>query len=310
MPSSVAFLFPGQGSQSVGMGKALATEFALARATFAEADEVLGFGLTKLCFEGPLDDLTLTANTQPALLTTSTALARVINAELGLSPSWVAGHSLGEFSALVAADALGFADALRLVRERGLAMQDAVPPGMGSMAAILGLEAEDVEGVCRQAAQGQVVSPANLNGGGQVVIAGHRDAVERAAGLAKQRGAKRVLPLAVSAPFHCALMAPAAQRLERALTAVEVSAPRCPVITNVEAKANLDPLRVKELLVRQVVSPVRWQESGEELARLGCTTAIEVGAGKVLSGLLKRIAPSIRSLGGEDLDGLRELAAA
>ncbi len=292
------------------MGKALATEFPLARATFTEAEEVLGFGLTRLCFEGPLEELTLTANTQPALLATSTAMARVIQSEVGLSPAWVAGHSLGEFSALVAAEALRFADGLRLVRERGLAMQEAVPSGVGSMAAILGLEASDLEAVCREAAQGQVVSPANFNGGGQIVIAGHRQAVERASELAKQRGAKRVLPLAVSAPFHCALMAPAARRLERALANVEVSSPRCPVITNVEAKANLDPLRVKELLVRQVVSPVRWQESGEELARLGCTTAVEAGAGKVLSGLLKRIAPAIRCIAGEDLNSVRELAAA
>lgn len=310
MPSSVAFLFPGQGSQAAGMGKALATQFAAARATFAEADDVLGFGLSELCFEGPLEELTLTANTQPALLTTSTAMARVIQSEVGLFPAWVAGHSLGEFSALVAAHALSFADGLRLVRERGLAMQESVAPGVGSMAAILGLEAADVEAVCREAAQGQVVSPANFNGGGQVVIAGHRQAVERASELAKQRGAKRVLPLAVSAPFHCALMAPAAQRLERALANVEVSSPRCPVITNVEAKANVDPKRVKDLLVRQVVSPVRWQECGEELARLGCTAAVEVGAGKVLSGLLKRIAPSIRCIAGEDLGAVRELAAA
>ena len=309
MPPPVAFLFPGQGSQAVGMGKTLAAQFGVAQEVFREADDVLGFSLSKLCFEGPLDELTLTANTQPALLTTSWAMVRVIEGELGLHPSWVAGHSLGEFSALVAAGALRFADAVRVVRERGTAMQDAVPAGVGSMAAVLGLEAPEVDALCREAAGALVVSAANLNGAGQVVIAGHREAVERATTLAKERGAKRVVPLAVSAPFHCVLMEPAARRLQQALADVPVSAPRIPVITNVEAKPNMDAGRIKELLVRQVVSPVRWQESVEELARLGCTTAVEAGPGKTLSALVKRIAASMRCVAAEDLDAVRELVA-
>jgi len=307
MPIPVAFLFPGQGSQAVGMGKDLAAQFPVAREVFAQADEVLGFSLTQLCFEGPLEALTLTTNTQPALLTTSWAMTRVLETELGVQPAWVAGHSVGEISALVAAGALRFADALLLVRERGRAMQDAVAPGVGSMAAILGLDAASVDSVCREAAAGQVVSAANLNGGGQIVIAGHREAVERASNLARERGAKRALPLSVSAPFHCALMEPAARRLQAALADITVSAPRCAVITNVEATANLDAGRVKDLLVRQVVSPVRWQESIEELARLGCTAAIESGAGKVLTGLVKRIAPALRCVAGDDLPAVRDL---
>jgi len=310
MPAPLAFLFPGQGSQAVGMGKELCARSATARAVFAEADDVLHFGLSRLCFDGPLDALTLTANAQPALLTMSWAMTRVLDEELGVRPSWAAGHSLGEFSALVAAGALRFADALQVVRERGRAMQEAVPPGVGSMAAVMGLEPAVVEEICQAAAEGQVVSPANLNGGGQVVIAGHRDAVERAGALAKARGAKRVVPLTVSAPFHCALMAPAAERLRAVLEPIEISPLRCPVISNVDAQANSDAARVKDLLVRQVVSPVRWQACVAELVRRGCTAAIEVGCGKVLSGLVKRIAPAIRCVAGDDADGLRGLVAA
>jgi len=289
------------------MGRDLCARFAAAREVFAEADDILGFPLSALCFEGLLEELTLTVNTQPALLTASRALARVIETEFHLSPSWAAGHSVGEFSALVVAGALSFPDALRLVRERGRAMQAAVAPGIGSMAAVLGLDLASITAICQQAAAGQVVSPANLNGAGQVVIAGHREAVERAATLAKNHGAKRVMPLAVSAPFHCALMAPAADCLRKALEPVTVSPLRCPVITNVEARACTDAARVKELLVRQVVSPVRWQECIEELARLGCRHAIEVGPGRVLSGLARRIAPDIRCVAGEDLDAVQEL---
>lgn len=309
MTATLAFLFPGQGSQAVGMGKDLCARFAAAREVFAEADDVLRAPLSRLCFEGPLEELTLTANTQPALLTVSWALTRVLASELHLSPSWAAGHSLGEFSALVAAGALAFPDALRVVRERGQAMQAAVAPGVGSMAAVLGLDLASIQAICAQAADGQVVSPANLNGGGQIVIAGHREAVERAAALAKERGAKRVLALSVSAPFHCALMAPAAARLQRALEPVAISPLRCPIITNVDARVCTDSGRVKEMLVRQVVSPVRWQECMEELARLGCRAAIEVGPGRVLSGLARRIAPGIRCVAGEDLDAVRELLA-
>lgn len=309
MTAALAFLFPGQGSQAVGMGEDLCARFAAAREVFAEADDVLRAPLSRLCFEGPLEELTLTANTQPALLTVSWALTRVLASELHLSPSWAAGHSLGEFSALVAAGALAFPDALRVVRERGEAMQAAVAPGVGSMAAVLGLDLASIQAICAQAADGQVVSPANLNGGGQIVIAGHREAVERAAALAKERGAKRVLALSVSAPFHCALMAPAAARLQRALEPVAISPLRCPIITNVDARVCTDSGRVKEMLVRQVVSPVRWQECMEELARLGCRAAIEVGPGRVLSGLARRIAPGIRCVAGEDLDAVRELLA-
>jgi [acyl-carrier-protein] S-malonyltransferase len=307
MVSPLAFLFPGQGSQAVGMGKDLCERFAVAREIFAEADDILRLPLSTLCFEGPLEELTLTVNTQPALLTVSCALTRVLETEFHLSASWAAGHSLGEFSALVAAGALAFAEALRLVRERGRAMQAAVAPGVGSMAAVVGLDLASIVAICQQAAAGQVVSPANLNGGGQIVIAGHREAVERAATLAKNNGAKRVIPLAVSAPFHCPLMAPAAEDLRKALEPVTVSPLRYPVITNVEARACADAGRVKELLVRQVVSPVRWQECIEELARLGCRLAIEVGPGRVLSGLTRRIAPDVRCVAGEDLQVIAKL---
>lgn len=310
MGAPLAFLFPGQGSQAVGMGKDLCSRFPVARQVFAEADQVLGCALSELCFNGPIEELTLTANTQPALLATSYALTRVLREELAIEPAWAAGHSLGEFSALVAAGALSFPAALRLVRERGLAMQEAVAPGVGSMAAILGLDPNQVAAVCHEAAGGQVVTAANLNGGGQIVIAGHREAVERAAALAKARGAKRVVPLAVSAPFHCALMHPAADRLARVLDAVTVAPLQFPVITNVEATACTDPGRVKALLVRQVVSPVRWEECVAELARLGCTAAIEVGPGRVLTGLVKRIAPQIVCTPTDDLEAVRALAGA
>jgi [acyl-carrier-protein] S-malonyltransferase len=307
MTTPLAFLYPGQGSQSVGMGRELCGQFAVARSVFEEADEVLQLSLSRLCFEGPAEELTLTENTQPALVTVSWALTRVLFEEIGLRPAWAAGHSLGEFSALVAAGALSFGNALRVVRERGRAMQQAVPPGVGSMAALLGLELETVESICREAAQGDIVSPANLNGGGQIVIAGHKGAVERAIEIAKRRGAKRALLLNVSAPFHCALMQPAADHLRQILQDVHIGDFDFPVVSNVEAKPNRDAQRVKELLVRQVVSPVRWQESVQHLASAGCTTALEVGPGKVLSGLGKRIAPSIHFTPGEDIEQARML---
>jgi [acyl-carrier-protein] S-malonyltransferase len=257
--AGLAFLFPGQGSQKVGMGRALHDARPEARAVFDEADAALGFSLSKLCFEGPEADLTLTANAQPAILTTSIAALRVLEAETGLRPSVVAGHSLGEYSALVAAGALGLADAVRLVNLRGKFMQEAVPAGVGGMAAIMGLDAAGVAAACAESAQGEVVSPANLNGGGQIVIAGHKAAVERACAAAKARGAKLAKMLAVSAPFHCSLMQPAADRLAAELSRVRFSAPRVPVVTNVEAAPNQDAGRIADLLTRQVTGSVRWE---------------------------------------------------
>jgi [acyl-carrier-protein] S-malonyltransferase len=304
-----AFLFPGQGSQKVGMGRALCEAFPAAKAVYDEADAALGFSLSKLCWEGPEADLTLTAHAQPAILTTSVAALRVLTAETGLVADVVAGHSLGEFSALVAAGALRFADAVKIVHLRGKYMQEAVPAGTGAMAAVLGLGAAEIEAACAQVREelGQVVSPANLNGGGQVVIAGAKAAVERAAEVLKSKGAKRVVPLAVSAPFHCALMQPAAVQLEKALAAIEVAAPRVPVITNVEAAPNQDPARVRQLLVEQVTAPVRWEESISRMAAMGVSAAVEVGAGNVLAGLVKRIAPGIEVRGAGDPDAIRSL---
>ncbi len=248
------------------MGRALHDADAGVRALFAEADAVLGYPLSKICFEGPEEELTSTANAQPAILTVSIAALGFLRARTAVTPTAVAGHSLGEYSALVAAGALRFADAVRLVHLRGKFMQEAVPAGVGAMAAILGLGADEVAAACREAAGAEVVSPANLNGGGQVVIAGHKAAVERACAAAKARGAKRAMPLAVSAPFHCALMQPAADRLAAELGRIEIAAPEVPVVTNVDAAPNQDPARVRDLLTRQVTAPVRWEESVECLA--------------------------------------------
>lgn len=308
--SRVAFVFPGQGSQYVGMGKELCGQFPAAKETFAEADDALGFRLSDLCFSGPEADLKLTENTQPAILTASIAALRVLQTEAPVEPALVAGHSLGEYSALVAVGALQFRDAVKLVRERGRLMQQAVPTGEGAMAVVLGLEMADVERLCADAAQGEVVSPANFNGSGQVVIAGAKPAVARAASLAKERGAKRVLDLPVSAPFHCELMRPAADGLRRALADISVRPFAVGVVTNVEADVNLAPARVKALLVEQAVSPVRWEESVKKLAALGCGRAIEIGPGKVLKGLMKRIVPALEVDNFESPADLSKMAAA
>ena len=287
--SHLAFVFPGQGSQYVGMGKDLSAEFALARETFAEADDALGFSLSGLCFGGPEADLKLTENTQPAILAASIAALRLLEADTPLRPAFVAGHSLGEYSALVAVGALKFSDAVRVVRERGRLMQQAVPEGQGAMAVVLGLEMDAVRVLCADAARGEVVSPANFNGAGQVVIAGAKSAVQRAMALAKERGAKRVLDLPVSAPFHCQLMQPAAEGLERTLRDVAVQPFDIGVITNAEADVNRSAERVKSLLIEQAVRPVRWEESVKKLVVLDCQRAIEIGPGKILKGLMTRI---------------------
>jgi [acyl-carrier-protein] S-malonyltransferase len=286
----IAYIFPGQGSQYAGMGKDLADNFPVARQVFEEANDALGFDLAALCYNGPEDDLKLTANTQPAILTTSVAALRVLETETDLVPGCAAGHSLGEYSALVCAGSLSFADAVRTVRQRGTFMQEAVPVGTGSMAAILGLDPAVLDQVCSDAAQGQVVSPANYNSDGQVVIAGHSEAVARAIELAKEKGAKRAMPLPVSAPFHCSLMVPAGERLAGVLAGINVKELALPVVTNVEALPNNDAARVRDLLVRQVSAPVRWQETIACMVSLGADRYIELGPGKVLSGLVKRMA--------------------
>ena len=286
----IAFLFPGQGSQHAGMGKDLAENFPVARQVFEEANDALGVDLASLCFNGPEEDLKLTANTQPAILTTSIAALRVLETETGIAPNYAAGHSLGEYSALVCAGALNFADAVRIVRQRGTFMQEAVPVGTGAMAAILGLDKETLERVCQDAARGQVVSPANFNSAGQVVIAGNTAAVDRAMNLAKEHGAKRALPLPVSAPFHCSLMIPAGERLADVLADIKVGDMTVPVITNVEATPNQDASRVCQLLVDQVSAPVRWEDTIACMIKLDVERYIEIGPGKVLAGLVKRMA--------------------
>jgi len=291
---TVAFVFPGQGSQTVGMGKALADQFAPARSVFAEVDDALSAKLSTLIFEGPQDVLTLTENAQPALMAVSLAVMRVLEAEAGLDlardAQFVAGHSLGEYSALAAAGTFTIADAARLLRTRGQAMQKAVPVGAGAMAALLGLEFDAAAAVAAEAAQGQVCQAANDNGGGQVVVSGDKAAVERAVEIAKGKGAKRAMLLPVSAPFHCALMAPAAEVMAEALAKVTVKAPVVPVVANVLVKPVQDPAEIVKALVAQVTGTVRWRESISFMAQAGVKTFYEVGAGKVLSGLVKRIA--------------------
>ena len=289
-----AFIFPGQGSQSVGMGKALADAFPQAKAVFDEVDEALSQKLSALMWEGPAEELTLTANAQPALMAVSLAAIRVLEAEAGLDlrkhAAFVAGHSLGEYSALAAAGSLSISDTARLLRIRGNAMQNAVPVGQGAMAALLGLEYDVALEVAREAAQGEVCDAANDNGGAQVVVSGHKSAVERAVAIAQTKGAKRAVMLAVSAPFHCALMQPAADAMREALAGVTVNSPAVPVVANVEAAPITDPAAIRDALVRQVTGTVRWRESVAAMAAQGVDSFYEVGSGKVLIGLVKRIA--------------------
>ncbi|HEY0460126.1 MAG TPA: ACP S-malonyltransferase [Pyrinomonadaceae bacterium] len=303
--SKTAFIFPGQGSQAVGMGKDLFDNFAVSREVFEEADDALGFSLSEMCFAGTAEDLALTANTQPAILTVSAAAFRALETEGFPMPDFVAGHSLGEYSALVAAGALSFADAVRTVRKRGTYMQEAVPVGVGAMAAILGLPLETVEIACDEAAEGEICAPANINSPAQIVIAGNAEAVDRAIELLKERGAKRAIKLNVSAPFHCDLMLPAQERLEEDLKQIEFKDLRFPIIENVSAEANTKGARARTALTEQVSSPVRWAQSVEALLAEEVSTFTEVGAGKVLSGLVRQINRDVRCLSVENTESLR-----
>src|SRR6266851_2827249 len=302
-PSQTAFLFPGQGSQAVGMGKDLAHHCPVARQTFEEADDALGIKISQLCFEGPEDELRLTENTQPAILTASVAAWRVLQ-EKGIKPAFVAGHSLGEYSAHVAAGTMTFADAVRTVRNRGKYMQEAVPVGTGSMAAILGMSPEAVAGVCSDAAQGEVCEAANINSPEQIVISGHVAAVERAVKLADERGAKRAKVLPVSAPFNCSLMKPAQERLAAVLQGLQFATPQFPVMSNVDARPVEDPESAREALVRQVTGSVRWSQSMQWLVAQGAQTFVEVGPGKVLCGLMRQIDRSKKCVNVEDESSL------
>jgi [acyl-carrier-protein] S-malonyltransferase len=285
---SIAFLFPGQGSQAVGMGKELAEKHAVARQTFDEADDALGYKLSHLCFEGPEEKLRLTEITQPAILTASIAALRVLR-EKGVSPSFVAGHSLGEYSAHIAAGTISFGDAVRTVRNRGKYMQEAVPVGVGGMAAILGMDLEEVTAVCSDAAQGEVCEPANINSAEQIVISGNAAAVERATKLARERGAKRAMMLSVSAPFHCSLMKPAQDRLAVDLQALGFQKPEVPIVCNVDGELVEDAGRARDALVRQVTGAVKWEPSMGLLIAKGIQLFVEVGPGKVLCGLMRQI---------------------
>ena len=300
---SIALIFPGQGSQAVGMGKDLAEKYPVARQTFEEADEALGYKLSKLCFEGPEDQLRLTETTQPAILTTSVAALRVLESQLP-RPCYVAGHSLGEYAAHVAAGTFRFAEAVQTVRNRGKYMQEAVPVGVGAMAAILGMDFEKVRAVCAEAAQGEVCSPANINSPEQIVISGNTAAVERAAKLADERGAKRAKLLPVSAPFHCALMKPAQDRLEKDLDQLKMQKPVYPVACNVDAELVTDDLRARDTLLRQVTGSVRWDQCIHLLIAHGVQTFLEVGPGKVLCGLMRQIDRSKTCLNVADIASL------
>ena len=301
----IAFVFPGQGSQAVGMGKTLHESFEAARAVFEEADAVLGFPLSQLCFQGPDDQLKLTENTQPAIVAVSTAAWRVLS-EAGVRPDFVAGHSLGEYSALVAANSLSLGDALRVVRKRGMYMQESVPVEQGAMAAILGLTADQVEALCREAAQGEVLSPANINTPSQIVIAGAATAVDRALQLAKSHGARKAVQLSVSAPFHCALMQPAQERLAKDLGQIAFGNPEYPLINNADASELCSGDAIAGSLSRQVCSPVRWTESVQKLIGAGVQLFVELGPGKVLCGLIRQIDRTVKTANVEDPPSLAQ----
>jgi [acyl-carrier-protein] S-malonyltransferase len=305
-----AFIFSGQGSQYVGMGKELSEHFPVAQEIFAEANDALGFDLKGLCFNGPEEELRLTANTQPCILTVSIAALRVMQQEIGWEADYLAGHSLGEFSALVAAEALSLQDAVRMVRLRGEFMQEAVPVGEGGMAAVLGLERSQVEELCEKAAEGEVLTPANFNSPGQIVISGNMKAIERGISVAQELGAKRAIILQVSAPFHSPLMKSAGQKLGEELAKIELNEVKIPVVTNVEAEPNSSKERVRDLLVRQVSSPVKWEDSVRRMIGLGVERFVELGPGTVLLGLLRRIDGTREMFHLEDLASLEQMKGA